>query len=198
MREVGTKGVARADRRRQLVQCAVEEFGRHGYAASSLVNIAEGAGVSKAMIYHLFDSKEGLSLACLEAVGPGLVSAVAGSQGTSDPGQRALDTFTAIFTALSDNRYAWAVIYDPTLPPGPASTTAADLRAQLESLGTVGTRQVLSAAGVDDPVDHELFDRMWQSVVATAIHWWQTHDELSADEMAVRCARLLGVIMPRT
>lgn len=194
-RDVGTKGVARAERQRQLVRAAVEEIGRHGYAGASVERVARAAGVSKAMIYHLFGSKEGLAVACLEEVGPAVVAAVADAQTATDPGRRAQDTFTAIFTALADDRYVWAVIYDHTLPPGSAAALlAAEHRSRLESLGTVGVGEVLAAAGVDDPLDAELLDRLWQSAVATTVHWWQGHDELSAQEMAARCVRLLTVV----
>lgn len=196
MSNSGTKGVARADRERQLVLCAVEEFGRRGYAGASAERIAQRAGVSKGMVYHLFGSKEGLSLACLTMIGPDLVQAVTAAQHSSDPRQRALDTLTAIFAALSGNRYAWAVVYDSTLPDGPAAELATGFRTQLESLGTEGTRQILTTAGVHDPLDHELLDRMWQSAVAAAVRWWQTNDELTAEEMATRCTTLLGVLMP--
>lgn len=195
MSQVGTKGVARAERARQLVHEAVEEFGRKGYARASLAEIARGAGVSKAMVHHLFGSKEGLSAACLEEVGPGLVSSIAAAQTATDPGRRAQDTFAAIFTAMADNRHAWAVIRDDTLPPG---STAAELaegfREQLDVMGTVGTRDVLIAAGVDDPLDHDLMDRLWESIVAAAVEWWQEHEEMSAEDMAARCTRLLGVV----
>lgn len=196
--EAGTKGVARAERRAQLVHEAVEEFGRAGYARASMGDIARAAGVSKAMIYHLFDSKEGLSRACLEEVGPALVSSIAAAQTASDAGQRAQDTFTAIFTAMADHRRAWAVIKDETLPAGSAAAElAAGYRARLHTMGTVGTREVLSAAGVADPMDHDLLDRLWEAVVAAAVQWWQEHDELSAADMAERCSRLLLVVTTR-
>lgn len=198
MGEIGTKGVARADRQQQLVRCAIEEFGRRGYAGASVADIARGAGVSKGMVYHLFTSKEGLSAACLDEVGPALVTAVTEAQTALDPGTRAHDTFAAIFSTLADNRYAWAVIHDPTLPRGTAAAAAAqEYRSALGSLGTVGTGDVLAAVGIDDPLDHELLDRLWQGAVATAIHWWQGNDELTAADMAARCTRLLQVITGR-
>lgn len=198
MGEVGTKGVARVERRKQLVREAVEEFGRKGYARASMVAVAQRVGVSKSMIYHLFDSKEGLSRACLEEVGPGLVSAIAAAQTASDAGQRAQDTFIAIFTAMADNRHAWAVIQDETLPPGSrAAELAEGFREQLHTMGTVGTREVLAAAGLEDPMDHDLLDRLWEAIVAAAVQWWQEHDELTATEMAARCTRLLGVVTAR-
>ena len=42
MTGIGSKGVARAERRRQLVDEAVEELGRRGYAVASM---ADGTGV---------------------------------------------------------------------------------------------------------------------------------------------------------
>lgn len=194
-RDVGTKGVARAQRRAQLVDVAVAELGRRGYAGASVEGLARTAGVSKAMVYHLFGSKEGLVVACLEEVGPAVVDAVAGAQTAVDPGRRAQDTLVAIFEALGDHRFAWALVYDHTLPPGSAAAVlAAEYRSRLEGLGTVGVGEVLAAAGVDDPLDHELLDRLWQSAVATTVRWWQGHEELTAVEMAERCSRVLAVV----
>src|SRR5699024_6769906 len=186
---------ARAERRQQLVKEAVEEFGRRGYARASMADIARAVGVSKAMIYHLFESKEGLSRACLEEVGPRLVSSIAAAQTADDVGQRAQDTFTAIFTAMAGNRHAWAVIKDETLPPGSAAAElAAGFREQLDVMGTVGTRHVLEAAGVEDPMDHDLLERLREAVVAAAVQWWEEDVDLVAEEMAGRCARLLRVV----
>lgn len=195
MGEVGTKGVARAERRRQLVDEAVEQFGRLGYARVSMSDVAERAGVSKAMVHNVFGSKAALAQACLGEVGPQLVSSIAAAQTAVAPGRRAQDTITAIFTAMADHRHAWAVIHDDSLPAGSAAAElAAGFRGQLHSMGTVGTRDVLAASGIDDPVDHDLLDRLWEAIVAAAVQWWQEHDEMSATEMAERFTRLLGAV----
>ncbi|WP_200946651.1 TetR/AcrR family transcriptional regulator [Janibacter sp. Soil728] len=195
MSDIGTKGVARADRRRQLVGEAVEALGREGYARSSMADVARRAGVSKAMVHNVFGSKADLALACLEEVGPGLIASIAAAQTASDPGQRAQETFTAIFSAMADHRHAWALINDETLPEGSAAAARAmELRVQLRRMGTVGTRDVLSGAGLTDPLDHDLLDRLWESIVATAVTWWEDHEDHSAQDMAARLARLLGVV----
>lgn len=198
MGQIGTKGVARAERRRQLVHEAVEELGRRGYAGASMADVADRVGVSKAMVHNVFGSKQALALSCLEEVGPGLVTSIAGAQTASDPGQRAQDTFTAIFTAMADHRHAWALIHDETLPEGSdAAALAMEYRVRLHTMGTVGTRDVLAAAGLEDPLDHELLDRLWESIVAAAVQWWQDHEDHSAQDMAARLTRLLGVVMLR-
>lgn len=198
MTQTGTKGVARAERRGQLVREAVEVLGRRGYAGASMAEIAERVGVSKAMVHNVFGSKQVLAQACLEEVGPGLIASIAGAQTASDPGQRAQETFTAIFTAMAQHRHAWALINDETLPAGSdAAALAMEYRVQLHTMGTVGTRDVLAAAGVDDPLDHDLLDRLWESIVDAAVNWWQDHEDHTAEQMAERLTRLLAVVTLR-
>lgn len=197
--EIGTKGVARVERRRQLVHAAVEELGSKGYARASMADVAERSGVSKAMVHNVFGSKADLARACLEEVGPPLVTSIAAAQTADDPGRRAQDTFTAIFTALDEHRHAWALIKDESLPEGSAAAELATrYRVELHSMGTIGTRDVLEAAGLDDPLDHDLLDRLWESIVEAAVRWWQDHEDHSAADMAQRLTRLLAVVTIRS
>lgn len=198
MGEIGTKGVARAERRRQLVHAAVEELGRRGYAGASMADVAERAGVSKAMVHNVFGAKADLAAACLTEVGPVLIASIAAAQTAQDPGRRAQETFTAIFGAMAEHRHAWALIKDETLPEGSAAAAlAADYRKQLRTMGTVGTRDVLAAAGLEDPLDHDLLDRIWESIVEETVRWWQDHEDHSAQDMAERLTRLLSVVTLR-
>lgn len=61
-------------------------------------------------------------------------------------------------------------------------------------MGTTGTREVLVAAGLEDP---DLLDTIWEVVVAAAVRWWQEQEGGSAAEMAQRCTRLLSVVAGR-
>ena len=198
MGTTGTKGVARADRRRQLIAVAVAEIGRRGYATTSMAEIAHRAGVSKAMVHNIFGNKVELARACLEEVGPPLVASVAAAQTSTEAGRRAQETFTAIFAALVEHRHAWALVHDATLPQGSSAEQAATgYLDQLHAMGTAGTRDVLEAAGLEDPLDHDLLDHIWEAVVATSVYWWQEHEELSADAMAQRLTRLLTAVTVR-
>jgi len=196
---IGTKGVARAERRRQLVREAVEELGRFGYANVSVADIAARAGVSKAMVHNVFGAKADLARDCLEEVGPVLIASIAAAQTALDPGERAVDTFAAIFTAMAEHRHAWAFVNDETLPAGSAAAElAADYREQLHLMGTAGTRDVLEAAGLDDPLDHDLLDHIWGAIVDAAVQWWQEHEGHSAEQMAERITRLLAAVTLRS
>ena len=51
-----------------LIAAAVNEFSRNGFAGARVDEIARVAGVNKQLVYHYFDSKQGLYLVALEAV----------------------------------------------------------------------------------------------------------------------------------
>jgi AcrR family transcriptional regulator len=54
------------ERRRQLLDLGAELFTRHGYDELSMAKIARAAGISKALLYHYFPSKQRYFAATLE------------------------------------------------------------------------------------------------------------------------------------
>jgi len=54
------------DARRRLLRAAIEVFQAKGYAAATVREIVEAAGVTKPVLYYHFRSKEGLYLALME------------------------------------------------------------------------------------------------------------------------------------
>ncbi len=57
-----------ASAREALISAAVAEFSRKGFAGARVDEIAAAAGVNKQLVYHYFDSKQGLYLVALESV----------------------------------------------------------------------------------------------------------------------------------
>src|SRR5688572_9812444 len=55
------------ERRRRLLELGAELFARHGYEELSMARIAREAGISKALLYHYFPSKQAYFAATLEA-----------------------------------------------------------------------------------------------------------------------------------
>jgi AcrR family transcriptional regulator len=87
----------RAERREQILAAATQAFARSGSAATSLDDIATAAGISRAILYRHFDSKNDLYRAVLDRACTRLASAV----GTSD------------FTAASIDALVGAAAADP-------------------------------------------------------------------------------------
>lgn len=55
-----------SDARERLIEAAITLLWRHGYAAVSVDQLCEAAGVKKGSFYHFFPGKEELALASLE------------------------------------------------------------------------------------------------------------------------------------
>src|SRR5713226_2372614 len=69
----------RHERRRQLLDAALEIFVSRGYHAAAMDEIAERAGVSKPVLYQHFPGKLELYLALLDESVDGLIDTVRGA-----------------------------------------------------------------------------------------------------------------------
>ncbi len=66
MQNTNGRGSLENNSRERLLETATELFAEKGYAATSVREIVERAGVSKPVLYYYFNSKEGLFYAILE------------------------------------------------------------------------------------------------------------------------------------
>jgi AcrR family transcriptional regulator len=92
------------ERRRQLLERGAELFARHAYDELSMARIAREAGISKALLYHYFPSKQAYFAATLEQAAAGLAEAT-----TPDPAlppveqlARSVDAYLAWVDAHAD------------------------------------------------------------------------------------------------
>jgi AcrR family transcriptional regulator len=68
--------LGRTERREQLLAAATQAFARGGFAATSLDDIAQAAGISRVLLYRHFDSKTDLYRAVLDRAIQRLTAAV--------------------------------------------------------------------------------------------------------------------------
>ncbi|MER6999977.1 helix-turn-helix domain-containing protein [Streptomyces sp. NPDC000410] len=191
----GTKGVPRAARERQVLAAATEEFGSHGYEATTVAAIAARVGVTKPLLHHYFGSKQDLYLACLNRVGDQLLDAIraAMAEHASSAPPTSLRVLHALFTALDGQREAWFVLYDATLPSdSEAGRRAAYYRGAIDDLAATGTADLLHAVGSSDPLDADALKYAWRGLCTALVRWWVNHPDQSPEAMAQRCARLFA------
>jgi len=103
----------------QTLGAAHELFAERGYAAVTMDEIAAAVGVTKPLLYNYFGNKERLYIACMERAGDTLINTIAESVGESaNPGDALGAGVRAFFEFLDNDRAAWAVLFDETLPHG--------------------------------------------------------------------------------
>lgn len=98
--------------RERLLSEALRLFVARGYAATSVREIVEAAGVSKPVLYYYFNSKEGLYLEIMNGIGRlfdrqlETLHTIAGSVR-----QRLLDFFTGMFDGAQENLAVVRLVY---------------------------------------------------------------------------------------
>jgi AcrR family transcriptional regulator len=194
---IGTKGVPRREREQQIVDVAVAEFGEHGFARASMVEIAARAGISKPLIYQYFGSKDGLYLACLHTVSGELLARLdAAELSVDDSVASRIHPLQAIFIALEPQRLAWRLLFDPSMPrDGRIAAAAADYRRRTRAIATAGSQRFLRARGNSSRLDASALTDLWMGIVDSLVIWWLDHPGESAQDMVNRCVRLLGAVL---
>jgi AcrR family transcriptional regulator len=144
--------------REQLVAVARQRFTEQGYAATSIEDIVQRAGVAKGALYHHFSGKDALFRAVYEAVLADVVSAVmAAASAQQEPWASVRAGLSAFLDACLDPAFRRIVILESVSVLHPEVREAEIGQVELPTLRTVLTPLAASAAlpGVAvDPLAH--------------------------------------------
>lgn len=100
------------ERRRQLLDTALDVFGADGFHATSMNDVADAAGVTKPVLYQHFTSKRQLYLELLEDVGTRLGEAIADATvAAGSPHQQVEAGFAAYFRFVAEHRSAYQLLF---------------------------------------------------------------------------------------
>ncbi|GAA1591554.1 TetR/AcrR family transcriptional regulator [Kribbella hippodromi] len=145
----------RAAREREILEAAEQIFGRRGYQATSMDEVAVMGGVSKPLIYQYYGSKDGLFLACLSRLRGQLLDAVSDAVLAAPSAEDALYTgFLAWFRFIDAHPSAWSVLVDEgMLATGPAAEATDEVRtAFVELIATMVRMNLPPGRATDDEI----------------------------------------------
>ena len=97
--------IERADQTRaRILDAAIHQFGASGLSGARTEQIAEAAGVNKALLYYYFSNKEALYAAAIEAVAEGARAAITAKLEADVPaGERFLQIVLGNFDRTHSN-----------------------------------------------------------------------------------------------
>lgn len=134
------------DSRTALLDAAAEEFARNGLKGTRIREIVQRSGVNERMIYHHFDSKEGLFRAVIQREIAGMGQAwrkVVAEVGELEPYEGMRLALSALFDAVHDRPLLVALVIQEAMggwgvrPPLPAEALPIELR-ELYERGVAG------------------------------------------------------------
>jgi AcrR family transcriptional regulator len=95
-----------------MLDAAVRVFSRRGFHAASMDEIAEGAGISKPMVYAYLGTKDETFIACLNREGGRLMEAIAAVVDPDlPPDEQLWRGLRAFFDFVGTHRDGWSVLY---------------------------------------------------------------------------------------
>ena len=163
------------DRRRQLLERGAELFGTHSFAELSMARIAREVGISKALLYHYFPSKQELFVATLQAAAED-VRRRTEPDPELPPAEALAHSLDAFLEWVEGNDLAYRKLLESAGSVPEVGALIAEVRDRtsariLEGLGAGDAPQVRAAA------------RAWLWFMDGAILDWLEHRDLSRTEL---------------
>jgi len=179
----------RHERRRQLLDAALEVFVSQGYHAAAMDEIADRAGVSKPVLYQHFPGKLDLYLALLDESVDALVDAVRGAlRSTTDNKQRVAATFSAYFQYVAGEGQAYRLVFESDL------SNESAVRARLErgqrECAEMISQVVRQDAGLEEDEAQLVSVGMVGLAQVTARYWLSRLDHIPREVAEQLVARL--------
>jgi AcrR family transcriptional regulator len=182
-------------RRRQLFEVALSLFADHGYAATTMDEIAESAGVTKPLVYQHFESKRALYLELMDVFSKEMVTRIVeATANAAGPRQQVEAGFAAYFELMVANEQAFRLLYGRDAPDDP-ELGAALLRVEETIAEAIDP---LIDAGLDPPHRLLLAHAVVGMAEGASRHWLDSRrsadstpeEATPADEAARLAARL--------
>lgn len=174
------------ERRAAILDAALNVFADRGYHASSIDEIAREAGVSKALIYEHFASKQALWASLLDTQAAEIFRRLAAGAATAEPGEvRLRSGVDAFLTFVEERRGAWRMLFREAADPEVAAFLD---RVRSQVAGVVAALIAAEpAASPDDRADRrtaiEMLAEQLVGAVQALANWWAEHQEVPRAEL---------------
>ncbi|MFC4908423.1 TetR family transcriptional regulator [Actinomadura gamaensis] len=186
-RDAEGTAAARAERRAELLGTAAEVFASQGYAATTIRQVADAAGILGGSLYYHFDSKESMADEILSTF---LDDMWAAYDRVLDAGLGARETLEAIvvesFRSIDRHRPA-VVIYQNESKHLSASERfhyLNDSHRRFEEMWIALLERGVAEGAFRADLDRTLVYRFVRDTVWVAANWYQRGGRLSAEDIA--------------
>jgi AcrR family transcriptional regulator len=172
----------RGEREGRMLDAGERVFGEHGFRAASMDEIAEGSGITKALLYQYFGSKEGLYEACVERARARLFDRLQEVAATaSGPRARLRAVITTYFDYLDEERSSPMLLY------GDASMDAVnEMRTRNAEIVGALVEHDLGARRKLAPRDVELVGHLIVGSGEQVARWWLERPDVPKKQVAER------------
>jgi AcrR family transcriptional regulator len=176
------------ERRAAILDSALSVIAERGYYASAIDDIAREAGISKALIYEHFQSKQHLFAELLDLHAGELFDRLAAIAGAGqDASTRLRVGLDAFYGFVEDHRVAWRMLFREATDPEVA-TVLERITAQVTALvaALIAEDPGSQLQGDSDAARARRIQMLAQLVVGSVqslANWWADHQEVARDRL---------------
>jgi AcrR family transcriptional regulator len=165
-----------ADRREAILDAAMEAFAKRGFHGTSIDDVAAAAGVSKALIYEHFSSKQNLHDTLISVQAGELFRRLAAA---ADPEleaeQRLRDGVDAFLGFVEERREAWRAVFRDAADPQLGEVVE---HVQRQATAAIADLMLAGAEPQGAHQDVEMVAQMLSGAVQALANWWYDHQEV--------------------
>jgi AcrR family transcriptional regulator len=165
------------ERRAELLRMGAELFARHAFSELSMARIAREVGISKALLYHYFPSKQDFFVATLQQAAAELARRTEPDPALP-PDQALAASLDAFLAWIEENRLA----YRKLLESAGSVPEVASLIDEVRDATSARILDGLGASGAPVPKQRAVV-RAWLWFVDGAIMDWLEHGDLERGEL---------------
>jgi AcrR family transcriptional regulator len=196
------KRLTAEERRELILDAALEVFAGSGFHGSSIDEIAQAAGVSKALIYEHFPSKRDLHVSLLERNVQEIFERLAESAATSDPGEVRLRAGVDAFLEFVETRRdAFRMLFRDAVEPDVAEIVASVQRQAAAAVaGLIATEPRKRVPEVDPERDRQAIEMIGQQLsgaVQSLAIWWGDHPDVPREVLVDSVMNFLWIGLER-
>jgi AcrR family transcriptional regulator len=183
-----------AQRREQILAAAEQVFARHGYHGSSLDEVAQVSGTSKALIYEHFGSKRELHETLLTEHAGELFARFAANAARGATGRERLRSgVDAFFGWVQERPDAWRALFRDAADPELAPMIG---RLQAQAMAAIAALMPPGAPDAD-PLQVEMFTQLTSGACQALANWWGEHPEVARELLVERVLEFCWTGMER-
>ena len=165
------------ERRRQLLELGAQLFATHSFGELSMARIAREAGISKALLYHYFPSKQDFFVATLQQGAQEIARRT-----EPDPNLPPLEALAASLDAflawIEENETAYRKLMESV-------GSVPEVQALIDDIRDATSARILDGLGAGDPPPPKMraAARGWLWFMDGAILDWLEHRDMSRTEL---------------
>jgi AcrR family transcriptional regulator len=163
------------ERRGQLIELTTDLFTRHSYAELSMADIAREAGISKALLYHYFPSKQELFVATLQAAAEEVARRTEPDPALP-PAEALANSLDAFLEWVEQNGLAYRKLLE-------SAGSVPEVGALIGEVRDRTSARILEGIGAGDAPKPRTVVRAWLWFLDGAILDWLEHRDLTRAEL---------------